>query len=251
MNVFVSRPTWIPENCRKGLDIFIARLGDLGLIPRTLGTTDYPTKSPLDEVIKIMGQCRGAVILGYPQVQLFKGYIKDKEIEKAVLLPTEWNHIEAGLAYASNLPLLVIHHIGVCRGIFDRGALNSFLFEKNFEDPAWSTSDDLTGAIRSWRDEVLEFSPTPKEKRSGIREEIGKSQGDVWTVQGIGRKIASPKPLSSSYRESAECKIEELTNFYVRVRILASDTIVTIPLGDVTISFDDKKQRKMMQVKTA
>jgi hypothetical protein len=31
-------------------------------------------------------------------------------------LPTEWNHIEAALAYSQQLPLLVIHHRGIKRG---------------------------------------------------------------------------------------------------------------------------------------
>lgn len=55
----------------------------------------------------------------------------------------------------------MIHHIGIIRGIFDRGAINSFLFSKDLPNPAWSTEEDISGAIRSWRDEVLGFKPTP------------------------------------------------------------------------------------------
>ena len=54
MEVFVSRPTWVSEEFQAGLDTFTLQLENLGLIPRTLGVTDYPSKSPLDEVIEIM-----------------------------------------------------------------------------------------------------------------------------------------------------------------------------------------------------
>lgn len=117
IDVFVSRPTWIPEEFREGLEGFLGLLKALELEPRTLGATDYPTKAPLDEVISLLDQCGGAVILGYPQIVVREGIVKGKTVQNE-LLATEWNHIEAGLAYARALPLLVIHHIGVGRGIF-------------------------------------------------------------------------------------------------------------------------------------
>lgn len=70
MNIFISRSNWVDESYRKGLEIFLTRLNDLGFQPRTLGTTDYSTKAPLDGVIEIMNQCKGAVILGYPQISI-------------------------------------------------------------------------------------------------------------------------------------------------------------------------------------
>src|SRR5687767_6169556 len=110
MNVFVSRPTVVAPEYRDGMEGFLRVLTTMDLNPRTIGTTDYPSRSPLDEVIGLMDQCVGAVILGYPQIRMSSGYIRDKPINGELLLPTEWNHIEAGLAYARGLPLLVIHH---------------------------------------------------------------------------------------------------------------------------------------------
>ena len=199
MNVFVSRPTWVPQEYKSGLDTFLSRLKDLSLNPRTLGSTDYPTKSPLDEVIRLMKECSGAVILGYPQIEVTAGTIKDKSIESIILLPTEWNHIEAGLAYASNLPLLVIHHLGIYRGIFDRGALNSFIFSKDFKDPAWSTQEDLSGAIRSWRNDVLGYAPTPG--KGSLLHALNSIQGQVCTLMAVGRKIKDPQASRKTPRE--------------------------------------------------
>jgi len=155
-NVFVSRPTWLAPEFKAGHDGFIELLGTLGLRPRTLGTTDYPSRAPLDEVIELVNQCQGAIILGYPQITVSAGTVKDKVIEQPFLLPTEWNHIEAGLAHARALPLLAIHHIGVKRGIFDRGAMNSFLYERDLTEPSWPLETALLRAIKKWKEECLQ-----------------------------------------------------------------------------------------------
>lgn len=249
INVFVSRPNWIPGPFKKGLDVFLTRLVDLGLNPRTLGATDYPTKSPLDEVIKLMGECRGAVILGYPQIELFTGLVKGVAVDAVpMLIPTEWNHIEAGLAYARGLPLLVIHHPGISRGIFDHGALNSFLFRKDLSVQGWSVGEDISGAIRSWKNEVLSFSPTPEPVRNEKVAAIEKNKDVTWTIEGVGRKIRDIRPLPN-YRESTECRIAEITDFYIRVKLLSSDEYVTLPFQDIVVSHDDKKHRPKLEVR--
>ena len=156
IDIFLSRPTWVDSSFESGLTAFVTRLTDLDLRPRTLGASDQPTRAPLDEVIGLLRQCRGALILGYPQIQVETGSVKGKALSKRILLSTEWNHIEAGLAYARELPLLVIHHKGVVRGIFDRGAISSFIYELNLADPAWALADKVSGALRKWRDDVLD-----------------------------------------------------------------------------------------------
>ncbi len=156
IDVFVSRPTWVPPSFRQGLEGFLGLLTSLGLNPRTLGATDYPSKAPLDEVIRLMQLCSGAIILGYPQIVASGGSIKDEPFSGELLLPTEWNHIEAGLAYAREIPLLVVHHFGVRRGIFDRGAIANFIYELNLEDPSWPLAANIRGAVGTWRKDVLE-----------------------------------------------------------------------------------------------
>lgn len=155
IHVFVSRPTWVPSAFQEGLDGFLRVLTTLGLQSRTLGSTDYPSKAPLDEVIELMNQCRGAIILGYPQLVATAGSIKGKEIKGELLLPTEWNHIEAGLAYARGLPLLIIHHVGVGRGVFDRGALAGFIHTQKLDDPGWPLRAEIQGALVKWNTDVL------------------------------------------------------------------------------------------------
>ncbi len=151
MNVFVSRPTWVSPVFDAGLKVFLTSLENIGLTPRTLGSTDYPSKAPLDEVIEIMNECHGAIILGYPQILVSEGKIKGSDIKCDLMLPTEWNHIEAALAYSKGIPLIIFHHNGVSRGIFDRGVMNAFVYEVDFESPTWSMDSALNGAIQKWR----------------------------------------------------------------------------------------------------
>lgn len=150
-DIFLSRPTWIEDRFNPGLKGFLGLLQSLELNPRTLGATDYPAAAPLDEVIRLMGDCSGAIILGYPQIMVTAGKIKDQNINNELSLGTEWNHIEAALAHSMDLPLLIIHHINVKRGIFDRGTVGKFIHEIDLSDGSWPLSDSIRGAIDSWK----------------------------------------------------------------------------------------------------
>ncbi len=158
-NIFLSRPNWVGPEFEQGLEAFISILKTYKINPRTLGVSDYPADTPLDEVISILHQCVGAIILGYPQIEVKDGAIKGDKIDSSVILATEWNHIEAGLAYAKGLPLLVIHHTGVRRGIFDRGAIGKFLYEVDLSDSTWFSKEPIIGAIVAWKDRLPETIP--------------------------------------------------------------------------------------------
>jgi hypothetical protein len=173
VDVFVSRPTWVAAEFEAGLAAFLRVLRSLDLTPRTLGATDYPSKAPLDEVIALMDKCAGAVILGYPQLVVETGHLKGVPINQALELPTEWNHIEAGLAYARGLPLLIIHNRGVRRGIFDRGAMSAFLYEADLTKPGWPVEEGIHGAVQKWKNDCL-TTPNPTATSGLVSEEPNK-----------------------------------------------------------------------------
>ncbi len=158
-DIFLSRPSWVGPEFKQGLEAFTNILKSYEMNPRTLGVSDYPVNTPLDEVISIMDQCVGTIILGYPQIEVKEGVLKGDTIDSSVILATEWNHIEAGLAYAKGLPLLVIHHKGVQRGIFDRGAINKFLYEVDLSNSTWFSEESIIGAISAWRERLNKTSP--------------------------------------------------------------------------------------------
>jgi hypothetical protein len=192
LNVFVSRPTWVENEFEKGLANFLTRIEDLGLKGRTIGVTDQPTKAPLDEVINLLDECRGAVILGYPQIKFPNGYVKDSRVEN-IQLATEWNHIEAGLAYARELPLLVIHHNNVIRGIFDRGASNSFIHKLDLSDDSWALDPKMTKTLKKWRNRCLIRDEEEKNRLA----KLDKVNENKFGAEVIVTLISEPRILKS------------------------------------------------------
>lgn len=104
----------------------------------------------MDEVIRLMKKCVGTIVLGFPQIIIEQGLIKNQTVSHPISLGTEWNHIEAALAYCLQIPTLVIHDETVTRGIFDRGTLNSFIYSFDLADPTWGLDPIAIGAINSW-----------------------------------------------------------------------------------------------------
>ncbi len=153
-NVFISRPNWISSEYTNGLDSFYAFLKTHDLNPRTIGKSDFPIASPLDAVINLLQLCEGAIILGYPQIEVQSGKIKNVQQNGTFHLATEWNHIEAGLAYALGIPILVIHDISITRGIFDRGSLNSFLYQIDLKNSNWPLLPEISGSLTVWKNEL-------------------------------------------------------------------------------------------------
>lgn len=151
MDIFLSRPTWVHERFNVGLKTLGIQLSNLGFVPRTLGVSDYPSKAPLDEVIDLMEKCQGAIILGIPQIHVRSGIVKATEVSEAFELATEWNHLEAALAYSIGLPIVVIKHTTVCRGIFERGVLNAFVHSVDMNAAAWSMEESINGSLQQWK----------------------------------------------------------------------------------------------------
>ncbi len=154
--IFLSRPNWIPVNCKTGLDNFYNLLNSNDLDPRTIGQSDYPNESPLDEVIKLMHKCHGTIILGIPQIEISSGQIKENKIINKTILGTEWNHIEAAIAHSLQQPMLIIHDESVTRGVFDRGACNTYLHRVDMTNDSWAISKSISGAITNWKSKLRE-----------------------------------------------------------------------------------------------
>jgi hypothetical protein len=166
--VFISRPNWIPPKFQKGIDGFYNHLKSIELNLRTIGQSDHRSESPLDEVIKLMTKCKGTLVLGVPQIEIELGMLKGNSINNKIELATEWNHIEAALAYSIGHPLLIIHHTGVNRGIFDRGASNAFIYEIDMNDHTWSVSSEISGGLRNWKSKFGDQEEARNARRTGM-----------------------------------------------------------------------------------
>lgn len=138
INVFVSRPNWIPTDLASHLSEFYECLTALGLSPKTIGTNVVPMASPFEEVVNLMQRCHCTIVLGMPQIFVDQGCIKTNEIKSKVTLPTEWNQIETTASIMLKKPTLVLLHKSViARGVFERGAANVFVHEFDCSFSGW------------------------------------------------------------------------------------------------------------------
>ncbi len=71
--------------------------------------SDYPIKLPLREVLRMIKHCSGGIILGFKQFAApsgvhRKGSPKEEAVHSSIVMPTLWNHLEAGILYNQKLP---------------------------------------------------------------------------------------------------------------------------------------------------
>lgn len=138
VDVFLSRPNWVPSHVQKHFESFYPLLTEYGFNPRTIGVSAVPLASPFQDVVNLMNKCECTIVLGLPQIRVTTGAVKGKDIEKGFSLPTEWNQIEAAISIMQNKPTLMMLHKGVApRGLFDRGAANVFVHEFHTLEKKW------------------------------------------------------------------------------------------------------------------
>lgn len=198
IDIFLSRSTDIIEQQQKGLQNLLSLLKFAELNPRTLGTTDYPQESPLNEIIEILQSCSGMIVLGYPKIIIEKGLIKGKNITEPVKLASEWNQIEAALAYALQIPLLIICDKDVSFGFFDRGAANCFVHQVDFSDSEWCMKTSIYGAIQKWKERVALYCDKKnnvEKKEDNLKRKLLSLKNDF--VEILDRKFYNKKHKQS------------------------------------------------------
>lgn len=130
--VFVSAPTTLNDEQEKSRDIIIDELKSLQFEARALGRSDYPTDLPIREIYSLATHCSGGIILGFSQFETDSGIWKKGTNLKsnqngAIVFPTPWNQLEAGILFGLSLPLLVFRESNISGGIFDPGTADVFV----------------------------------------------------------------------------------------------------------------------------
>jgi hypothetical protein len=130
--------------------------------------------------MRLLATCSGAIILGYPQITVERGMVKGTPLTQPMTLATEWNHIEAALAYSRKMPLLVIHHSGLQRGVFDHGAIGKFIYEIDLTNAGWALNERVRGALTNWKGQVdRSAAPTHEAGFSSSDRSAGQSKGEL------------------------------------------------------------------------
>ena len=154
LDVFLSRPNWVPDHVEKHFNDFYPLLKKCGFNPRTIGKNVVPISSPFDHVIRVMESCDCTIVLGLPQMRIESGDIKGEPIDKPFSLPTEWNQIEAAISIMLRKPTLMMAHKTISqRGIFERGAANVFVHEFTTMGRKWV--HELEPKLEALREAVL------------------------------------------------------------------------------------------------
>jgi hypothetical protein len=143
------------------------------LLPQTLGRNYWSSQQPLKAVDELMGQCSGAAIVGFERLRVVHGIDRrgsDKEQRVTdVSLPTVWNQIEAAMAYARRLPLLVFVQTGLrTEGLLEMGydwyIQQMSLDETLLADPAFGQIfDDWRSRVEKFHAERLPATPGKNE----------------------------------------------------------------------------------------
>jgi hypothetical protein len=156
--VFVSAPTALSADQEQSRKSILRELDKLGLEPRALGRSDYPTELPLREVLLLAKHCSGGVILGFEQYFSETGVRKRNTPEEknagGLVFPTPWNHLESGILFSLGLPLLVFAEDGITGGIFDHGVTDVFVHK--MPSPRISRGDAraISAVFQKWQASV-------------------------------------------------------------------------------------------------
>jgi hypothetical protein len=153
--VFVSCPTSLSDDQEAKQKVIIDILEDLQIEPRALGRGDYPKDYPLKEVFIIARHCFGGVILGFEQLYVEKSIRKrntteEKRVDGPLLMPTPWNHLEAGILFGLKLPLLIFKEPGIEGGVFDHGITDAFVHSMPSATIDASKSGELKQIFLKW-----------------------------------------------------------------------------------------------------
>jgi hypothetical protein len=95
--------------------------------PQTVGRSKYSGRQPVQAARDTIGDCAGAVVVAFERTRILQGVDRPEGARPTQIVdeshPTIWNHMEASMAYANNLPILTV----VQRGVKRQGMLSSRL----------------------------------------------------------------------------------------------------------------------------
>lgn len=112
-NVFVSMGSPYTEPQKAFLDALIELLRSCDIEPRVMNRTDYPTGSPLKDISRVMRECHGVIVVAFERTYFESGLEKQRTALGAVRYTTPWNQIEASLAFALGIPMIVLMEPGL------------------------------------------------------------------------------------------------------------------------------------------
>ena len=115
------------------LNSLVLRLQRKNVLIKRYTRDEYRKSGQIGGIRNEMCKCRGVIIIGFKHIIVNSGVIRPASIDKQLVenewLSAPWNSIEAGIATALGLPLLIIKDRSINDGIFD-DSINDKLITK-------------------------------------------------------------------------------------------------------------------------
>lgn len=176
ISVFLSRPTPHEEGQQVFLKKVQQHLRQRGLVPRTIGYTDYG-QHPMPHIRSVMMDCNGLIGVAFRRFEIRKGvdrpknvvtdnqYAKGDERMDGQWLTTPYLHLEAAIAFALGLPILLFVEEGVrLEGALENGVVSTYpmFFDSTDEEKRkrFFASDQWRQLVDTWEGEVREVVHT-------------------------------------------------------------------------------------------
>jgi uncharacterized protein YjbI with pentapeptide repeats len=110
--VFLSQSATLTAEQQAIVDRVARLIEEGGAEVIRLRREEYPASGTLAEIRRLMGGCSAVAIVGLSQLQVVRGTLRAGTPEETPVrdasVATPWNQIEAGMAFALDLPILVV-----------------------------------------------------------------------------------------------------------------------------------------------
>jgi hypothetical protein len=150
-----------------------AQLKSHACIPETVGRSSYSLRQPVQAARDLIGKCDGAVVIAFERTRIIEALDKpdsaDQKEIKNESHPTVWNQMEAAMAYAQRVPILIF----VQRGLKRQGMLSDRLEWKAIESdltPSLLKTEEFQQVFREWLSLVQDRRTSPNKDEIDLAE---------------------------------------------------------------------------------
>jgi hypothetical protein len=131
---------------------------------KTIGRNNFSIRQPAQFARDVIAECDGIVVIAFERLRVEKGKdkpnSKDEKLVVSRSFPTVWNHLEAAMGYAHDLPILTL----VAAGLYREGMLSDrfewFALEVELT-PNFLTTEMFHQSFKDWLSRVEERTKTP------------------------------------------------------------------------------------------
>ncbi|KQZ93123.1 hypothetical protein ASD74_17630 [Rhizobium sp. Root564] len=158
MKIFVSVGKPFTKQQEAFVNAVEQRLRAEGLEPKTVGRNTFASQQPLTAIDKLMDECVGVVVIALERKFISdgterRGSLTNEQPLSTVTLPTPWVQVEAAIAHARGLPLLMIvedglHEEGLIAEGFD------WFIQRLTPRPASLSTTSFSGILSDWKNRI-------------------------------------------------------------------------------------------------